>query len=208
MALIGARLRELRQNRDLTLKQVADATGFAVSYLSLLERDKISISVDNLERLAQFYRVRMVHLFRGAEESPVLVTRRSQIEELLSGTEAGRSVFVLLADRADARMEPLLVRIGSGRGDPHFRTTDADTLLYVLEGQVRLISEKGDEVTLAPGDAAYYFGFPGHRIENGSQRELAMVLLVTTPPTSPRDDVIDAQQGVLIQTEDESKEIR
>jgi hypothetical protein len=26
---------------------------------------------------------------------------------------------------------------------------------------------------------------------------------VTTPPTSPRDDVIDAQQGVLIQTEDE-----
>lgn len=202
MALIGARLRELRQNRSLTLKQVADATGFAVSYLSLLERDKVSISVDNLERLAQFYGVRMVHLFRGAEESPTLVTRRADLEQLLSEVEPGRSIFALLADRADARLEPLMVRIGPGHGDPHFRSYEADTLLYVLEGEVSLISEKGDQVTLAAGDAAYYFGFPGRRIENASQREPALILLVTTPPTSPRDDVIDAQRGVLIQTED------
>jgi transcriptional regulator with XRE-family HTH domain len=203
VALIGARLRELRQNRNLTLKEVTDATGFAVSYLSLLERDKVSISVDNLERLAQFYGVRMVHLFQGAEESPILVTRKTQIEELLSGAAPGRSVFALLADRADARMEPLLVRVAPGGGDPHFRTYDADTLLVVLEGQVRLISEKGDRAELCTGDAAYYFGFPGHRIENLSQSNPALILLVTAPPTSPRDDVIDARQGVLIQTEDE-----
>ena len=202
MALIGARLRELRQNRNLTLKQVADATGFAVSYLSLLERDKVSISVDNLERLTQFYGVRMVHLFRGAEESPTLVTRRAELEQLLSEVEPGRSIFALLADRADARLEPLMVRIGPGHGDPHFRSYEADTLLYVLEGEVSLISEKGDQVTLAAGDAAYYFGFPGRRIENASHHEPALILLVTTPPTSPRDDVIDAQRGVLIQTED------
>jgi len=202
MALIGARLRGLRQNRNLTLKQVADATGFAVSYLSLLERDKVSISVDNLERLAQFYGVRMVHLFRGAEESPTLVTRRAELEQLLSEVAPGRSIFALLADRADARMEPLMVRIGPGHGDPHFRSYEADTLLYVLEGQVHLILEKGDQITLSAGDAAYYFGFPGRRIENANQSESALILLVTTPPTSPRDDVIDAQRGVLIQTED------
>jgi transcriptional regulator with XRE-family HTH domain len=202
MALIGARLRELRQNRNLTLKQVADATGFAVSYLSLLERDKVSISVDNLERLSQFYGVRMVHLFRGAEESPTLVTRRAELEKLLRQVEPGRSIFALLADRADARMEPLLVRIGPGHGDPHFRSHEADTLLYVLEGEVNLVSEKGEQSTLFSGDTAYYFGFPGRRIENASQSEPALILLVTTPPTSPRDDIIDAQRGVLIQTED------
>jgi len=203
MALIGARLRELRQNRNLTLKQAADGTGFSVSYLSLLERDKVSISVDNLERLARFYGVRMVHLFRGAEESPIRVTRQAELAELLGPVEAGRSVFALLADRADARMEPLLVRIGPGHGDPHFRTYEADTLLYVLEGQVRLISEKGEQVELAAGDAAYYFGFPGRRIENPSESGSALILVVSTPPTSPRDDIIDARRGVLIQTEDD-----
>ena len=45
MAVIGAKLRELRQDRNLTLTQVAESTGFSVSYLSLLERDKVSISV-------------------------------------------------------------------------------------------------------------------------------------------------------------------
>jgi hypothetical protein len=58
-------------------------------------------------------------------------------------------------------------------------------------------------VDLAAGDAAYYFGFPGRRIENPNQDESALILLVSTPPTSPRDDVVDARRGVLIQTEDD-----
>jgi transcriptional regulator with XRE-family HTH domain len=120
MALIGARLRELRQNRNLTLKQAAGETGFSVSYLSLLERDKVSISVDNLERLARFYGVRMVHLFRGAEESPIRVTRQAQLAELLGEVDAGRSVFALLADRADARaMRPTTLAFpGAGSRTP------------------------------------------------------------------------------------------
>lgn len=202
MALIGARLRELRQNRNLTLKQVAEETGFAVSYLSLLERDKVSISVDNLERLARFYGVRMVHLFQGAEESPMLVTRREQIIQMANRVEPGHSLFTLLSDRADARLEPLLVAVGPGHGDHEFRTYEADTLLYVLEGEIRITSEKGDEVTLAAGDVACYFGFPGRRIENASQTERALVLLVSAPPTSPRDDVVDVEQGLLIQSEE------
>lgn len=202
MALIGARLRELRQNRDLTLKQVAQETGFSVSYLSLLERDKVSISVDNLERLARFYGVRMVHLFRGAEESPLLVTPREQIAQLAGQVEAGRSIFALLSDRADARLEPLLVAVGPGHGDPHFRTYEADMFLYVIEGQVRVISEKGEEVTLSAGDAACYFGFPARRIENASQTERALLLLISAPPTSARDDVVDGERGLLIQSEE------
>jgi transcriptional regulator with XRE-family HTH domain len=203
MALVGARLRELRQNRDLTLKQVAEETGFSVSYLSLLERDKVSIRVDNLERLARFYGVRMVHLFRGTEESPILVSRHDKVEKLMAGVTAGQSSFALLADRADARMEPLAVKIGPGHGDPHFRTYESDTLLYVIEGSVRLISEKGDDHVLSSGDSAYYFGFPGRRIVNDSQEDPAFVLLVSSPPTSARDDVVDAHQGLLIQSEED-----
>jgi transcriptional regulator with XRE-family HTH domain len=203
MSPIGARLRELRQNQDLTLKQVADQTGFSISFLSLLERDKVSISVDNLERLASFYKVRMVHFFQGADENPVLVTRSDHIRELIDEIKPGRAVFALLADRSDSQMEPLLVRIGPGHGDPHFRTHEGDTLLYVLEGAVRLLTEDGSELLLSQGDTAYYFGFPGRRIENASTDEPATILLVTTPPTLQRDDVTDAERGVLIQTEEE-----
>lgn len=205
MPPIGGRLRELRLHRNLTLKQVADQTGFALSFLSLVERDKVSISVDNLELLARFYGVRMVHFFQGSDESPILVTRRAQVVERLGIASEGldRSVFLLLADRADARMEPLLISIGPGRGDPDFRTYEGDSLLYVLEGNVRLLAESGETVHLGPGDAAYYFGFPGHRIENASTGAVAVILHVTTPPTSRRDDVADHEQGIFIQSEEE-----
>ncbi|HEY9075775.1 MAG TPA: XRE family transcriptional regulator [Anaerolineaceae bacterium] len=200
--MIGARLRELRLNRNLTLEQVANETGLSMSFLSMLERDKVSISVDNLQKLAGFYGVRMVHFFQGIEEAQVAVTRRSQVEERLASAQEGRSAFLLLANRTDARMEPLLVRIPGGHGDPHFRTHEGDTLLYVLEGEIQLISERGEEISLSAGDAAYYFGFPGRRIQNASPVVPALILLVTNPPTSMRDDILDAQRGIVLQTEE------
>ena len=71
MSTLGFRIRELRQYRNLTLEQVAEESGFSVSFLSMVERDKVSISVDNLEKLAHYYNVHMVHFFSGPEESPV-----------------------------------------------------------------------------------------------------------------------------------------
>lgn len=202
MAMVGNRLRELRKNRNLTLQQVADETSFAVSFLSLLERDKVSISVDNLERLARYYGVRMIHFFEGAEENAPQVTRAAQVETQFRGTGPGESKFLLLAHRRDARMEPLLVSIGPGHGDPQFRTHEGDALLYVLAGRVRLIPEQGEPMELGAGDAAYYPGFPGRRIENASQREPARILLTTAPPTTIRDDVADTERGILIQSEE------
>ena len=111
MALIGTKLRELRQEHNLTLQQVADATGFALSYLSQLERDKVSISVDNLERLAQFYAVHMVHFFRAPEETPVQITRRTDILESMETAGHGPAAVTLLANRVGARIEPMLIRI-------------------------------------------------------------------------------------------------
>lgn len=202
MLNIGSRLRELRINRNLTLKQVADDTGFAVSFLSLLERDKVSISVDNLERLARFYGVRMLHFFQGGEDDVPHITRGEQIRARLEAVQAGGSAFLLLSNRRDARIEPLAAAIGPGHGDPRFRTYEGDMLLYVLQGAVRVLTERGGTVTLAAGDAAYCGGFPGRRIENANESLPALVLIVIAPPTTMRDDAADFERGVVIQSEE------
>ncbi len=202
MLNIGSRLRELRVNRNLTLKQVADDTGFAVSFLSLLERDKVSISVDNLERLARYYGVRMLHFFQGSEDDIPHVTRGEQIQARLGTVQTGGSAFLLLSHRRDARMEPLAAAIGPGHGDSQFRTYEGDMLLYVLQGAVRVLTERSDTVTLAAGDAAYCAGFPGRRIENANESLPALVLIIIAPPTTMRDDAADFERGVVIQSEE------
>ena len=195
MALLGERLRELRVNRNLTLKQVSEETSLSVSFLSLVERDKVSISVDNLERLARYYSVRLGQLFQGVEDNTVFITRSPDFTGSLTSRD---QAFALLSYRTGARMEPLLITIGPGDGDSGYRRHEGDAFLFTVQGKVRLISEKGEINDLNPGDSAYFFGFPGRRIENASQVELAVILLVTVPPTSLRDDALDNRRGFLI----------
>ncbi|MDO5682345.1 MAG: helix-turn-helix domain-containing protein, partial [Propionibacteriaceae bacterium] len=71
---LGRRLRHLRKERRLTLSQVADATGIAVSQLSLLENGKREAKVSTLQKLATCYQASMADL---ASEVP---SRRAQLE--------------------------------------------------------------------------------------------------------------------------------
>ena len=194
MTEIGGKLRNLRQQKNLTLQQVAEETGFALSYLSQLERDMVSISVDNLERLAIFYEVHMVHFFRKPEETPVQITRRREIIESLQAAGHGPAAVTLLANRADARLEPLLIRINPGEEEPHFREHDADTLVYVFEGKAKLISEIGDEIELFTGDMAYYVNFPRRRVANADPNTPLLLIVITSPPTSSLDELIRMKQ--------------
>ncbi len=195
MSTLGFRIRELRQNRNLTLEQVAEESGFSVSFLSMVERDKVSISVDNLEKLAHYYNVHMVHFFSGPEESPVLVTRQQDLMQNLEHLQGGPATVSLLSNRPNARMEPLLVSIAAGQEEPHFRKHEADTLVLILQGQACLISETGEEILLNQGDIAYYVNQPHRRFANASPDQPLLLILITAPPTSSLDELIQARQG-------------
>jgi len=200
---VGARLREIRQNRGLTLQQVAEDTGFALSFLSLLERDKVSISIDNLSRLSRFYGVRMVSLFENEPGAPVFVARAGELAARRASVGKESAVFSLLSDGRSPHLESLHIVIGPGGGDPEYRSHGGEAFLYVVEGAVLLLSEEGERVELSAGDAASYFGFPARRIANASQSEPAVLFLVTSPPTDRRDDVVDKDNGLILQSEED-----
>jgi transcriptional regulator with XRE-family HTH domain len=201
MADIGARIRELRQQRGQTLEQVASETGLSVSFLSMLERDKVSVSVDNLEKLAEYFQVHMVHFFQAEEASPVQVTRREEIVKGLSVTEKSPASITLLSNRPNARMEPLLVAIAPGHAEPHFRQHEADVLLYVLEGEAILESETGEQIELHQGDMAYYVNVPHRRIVNSQKDKYLLLIAITSPQTSSLDELLQARQGAWVMME-------
>lgn len=200
---IGARLRDIRQKRGLTLQQVADGTGFALSFLSLLERDKVTVTIDNLSRLARFYAVRMVSLFESAEAEPVLVFRAAALEERARGVGPGSAAFTLLADRHSRQLEPLHVVIGPGGGDPEFRSHEGESLIFVLEGAVEIFERSGERTLISAGDAAWYLGSRPRRVANASAEARAVLLIATAPPTDRRDRVVDTESGIIVQSEED-----
>jgi transcriptional regulator with XRE-family HTH domain len=173
MPNIGLRIRELRQQRGQTLEQVATETGLSVSFLSMLERDKVSISVDNLERLAGYFKVHMVHFFRAESASPVQITRREDILQSLKLTGQGPAAVTLLSNRPDARMEPLLVAIAPGNEEPQ----------------------------LHQGDMAYYVNVPHRRLSNPQKDKHLLLIAITSPQTSSLDDLVQARQGAWVMSE-------
>ena len=59
---VGARLRRLRNERGLSLADVARATGLSASSLSLAETGKSDIAFGRLKRLIDFYGIRFSDL--------------------------------------------------------------------------------------------------------------------------------------------------
>jgi len=64
-AAIGRQIRTLRNNRGLTLKQMARRTNLSVSLLSQIERAESSASVSSLFKVATALDVRLTDLFGG-----------------------------------------------------------------------------------------------------------------------------------------------
>jgi transcriptional regulator with XRE-family HTH domain len=64
---LGERLREIRQQRGLTLLQLSEQAALSVSYLSDLERGRTNPSIETLERIANSYKMLIGELVAGAD---------------------------------------------------------------------------------------------------------------------------------------------
>jgi len=62
---VGSRLREVRQEKKLTLRQVAQRTGLSVSLLSQVERAESAASVSSLHKIANALNTTLHSLFEG-----------------------------------------------------------------------------------------------------------------------------------------------
>lgn len=178
---LGATIRELRQNRAMTLADLANRSTLSIGLLSRLENGGGNPSLLTLTKLAAALDVPVVSLFR--RPAPSAVTKVSVDEriavtlgpgvrhELLLPTLNGRFLVSLLDLSADARslcpaarhagVEFIFVR--RGRVDLH-----VDDELYRLEA----------------GDSATYDASRSHRIDRAGGG-VAKLLYATAPAHLP-----------------------
>ena len=61
--LLGNNIRAARKQQKISLKELSKGANMSTSYLSLLERGEVNISVNNLRKIADFLDVTMVNFF-------------------------------------------------------------------------------------------------------------------------------------------------
>lgn len=173
----GERLRRLRQRAHKTLREVSEATGLSISFISALERGGSGASVASLRRLAAAYGVNMRQIF-GAdlpqnsalvrrEERPAMVWENGiRFEEMASGEKA---------------MDPSYIYIPPHTGSEGFYSHEGEEFVYVVSGRMRVELKDREPYILNPGDTLYFASTTLHRW--WAEDEPVEAVYVNTPPT-------------------------
>jgi len=173
----GARFRRLRQRRDLSLAQVASATGVSVGFLSALERGQMRASIGTLQRIARYYRTNILSFFEPAKDNSRLV--RPTERKVLETTKGVRMELLAWGNTA---MEPHLFRIKRGGSSGESYTHEGEEFLHVLRGEFEIWLNTDEHYHMKVGDSLYFQSSTPHRWRNPGKTE-SWLLWINTPPT-------------------------
>jgi transcriptional regulator with XRE-family HTH domain len=174
---IGERIRNLRLASDLTQEELADRADLTKGFISQLERDQTSISVDSLLQILKVLNVNVTDFFRETAEEKVVY----EASERTALADTGADKFELLIPGGTNReMEAALVRLLPGQMTDPVKPFQGEAFGFVLKGSLTL-RFGGEKYSAHGGDSFYFSGEREHVLENAGLRPVEFIW-VTTPP--------------------------
>ena len=167
---VGERIKSLREIRGLSLKEVADRTGFSTALLSQMENHLVSPSLGTLIKLAKTFGIQVGDFFGETRREPFTIVRkdeRKRVSRFASkdGVAYGYSYESLGFDKKDRHMEPFIITLEPATlKSSKTSTHDGEEFIFVLEGAMEVILGDHTDI-LYPGDSIYYDSNVPHRVQ-------------------------------------------
>lgn len=179
---IGGRIRIIRKQKKITLKELSQSAGCSDVFISQVERGVASPSISTLKNVANALGVSLVELVKPCGESPEeskTVTKSTQRTrfKLLSDTV---KCEILTSNLKGKNMEPLFKTIQPGGGSNGLYSHEGEEFGIVLKGTMQLTVEQNDFI-LETGDSFYFESTKKHGYKNISD-EICELVWVISPP--------------------------
>lgn len=190
--MYGSRIREMRKRRGLTLKEVAEATGYTISHISQIERDLKSPSLVALRKIAACLNCSEVWLImddselsaKSSEEGKkskesYLMRKENRIPMKIPEIDVSYSIFTpsKLPNAQEAQMTGLIVRL-----KPNTWVTEKmishgnyDESLLLLKGELELRIDNSTYM-IYEGDSFYIPKNCLHNYLNTSNEEATIIV--------------------------------
>ena len=174
---IGARLRAARQRQGLTIDQVAAAADVTKGFVSRIERDETSPSVQTLVTICEVLSLPVGTLFEVAETDLVRKADAPEIHLTGAGTEE-----LLVTPRGQSRLQVIRSTIapGGSGGDELYTLNCELEVLHVLKGRIDLVFSKETHRLMA-GDTMTFAGREPHTWSNPDASRNAEAIWVIVP---------------------------
>lgn len=177
---LGARVRDLRRWRGLTLESLAETSGVSRAMISKLERGEKNPTLVVAARLAEGLGVTLSQLAGMEERREVVVVPRDR-RMTMRDPETGFERQLLSPTFVGSGVEFIrnVVPEGgtSGEFPPHKK--GVEEYIVVERGRLRAVLG-GDEYVLEEGDAVYFEADVAHRFDNVGEGECSYYLVISS----------------------------
>lgn len=177
LMLIGNKIRNYRQNTGMTIPQLAEKTELSRGFISQVENNKVSLSLDSLQKIASALNVPVKNFLEDQTVKPEVVRKdkrpvikldeESEIEIL--SAPFGHDLQVVIVDlKADHQ---------TGNST---HTHEGEEFITVLKGKVKIIQGEFSTI-LDEGDSIHLDSTYPHLCQN-VEDQAAKIMVALTPP--------------------------
>jgi transcriptional regulator with XRE-family HTH domain len=174
---IGERIKNLRQMSNLTQEELAARANLTKGFISQVERDLTSISLDSLVQILEALDENISDFFRETSQEKMVYREKDRVP---IEKERIQRFELLVPGSTNRRLEPVLLTLKQGQATAKEKPHEGEEFGFVLQGRVSL--RFGKEITkLKKGECFYLWAEKEHWLENTSSRN-AVILWITSPP--------------------------
>jgi transcriptional regulator with XRE-family HTH domain len=159
---IGEKIKDIRENKGLSLQDLSKLTGFSSAILSQIENHLESPSLGTLLKIARALEVDLGIFFGVESKSPYYITKKGEgvnVARFASKdgiTRYGYKYSSLGIGKKNRKLEPFIVELEPETlKNEKTYAHDGEEFIYVLEGEVEITIGEHKEI-LKPGDSIYY----------------------------------------------------
>lgn len=177
--IIAYNLKALRQERNLSLGQLAEASGISKAMLSDLEKGSGNPTINTIWKIANGLNVPYTKLMDGVERETTAVRR--QDAAMQTGETDHYRVYCYFPSSPTRNFELFYVELDPHAANASIGHSDkAQEYLYVLQGELVLETEEAEH-PLAAGDALVFDSSMDHTYVN-RQGTMATFLVINYYP--------------------------
>jgi len=176
--MLGQRIRQRRKELGLSLRELGEESGVTASFLSLIERDKASPSINSLRQIAQALNSPLFELLVEDRDTNPVVRAGERTQITIPSSDL---TYELLVPDLSRNMELFLTELEPGDFNlarPLSRPTEE--CIFVLQG--RLVVRLDDlDYTLEKGDSIYFEGARLRELRSIGKEKVIFLSAITPP---------------------------
>lgn len=150
---IGAKIKALRLQKGLTQEELGERTDLSKGYISQLERDLASPSIETFFHILEVLGCRPSDFFDEKKSQQILYTHQDYTE--YDEYDMGYKLKWLVSESNEKEIEPVIVTLLPNSSYKLFEPHLSETFIYILKGKVQL--KFGDQYFIGKELETFYF---------------------------------------------------